>query len=83
MRVKLPNDTKDSFGIIGITLQDSTVALILRHRNVLLHDALDTVQTTLQSVHLRAVAQAHKVVTRGIEKVAPFCRIEVEEYSGD
>ena len=46
---------------------------------MLLHNALNAIETSLEEIHFRTIAQTDKVMARGIEKVAAFGRIEVEE----
>ncbi len=55
-----------------------------RERGILelVHNPLDPIQAHLQRVHLRSVAEPHKVVTRTVEQIAPLARVEIEEDAG-
>lgn len=54
----------------------------MNHPTCTLNHTLDTIKTHLQNVHLRTIAQTHKVMARAIEQVTALSRVQIKEDTG-
>lgn len=55
----------------------------LTNSSILLNHPLNPIQPHLQRLHLRAIREPHKMMTRTIKQISPLTRVQVEEDTRD